>query len=327
MTLDSRRRAPEQIREADLRKLVFVLACILASILGTGFTDIGTASAQSWPSRPITVVVPYPPGGPTDTLARIVAEPMRAALGQPIVIENVSGVGGATGSARVARSAPDGHALIFSHLATHVILPATQSLNYDVVKDFEPIALIADTPQGIAGRASLPARDLKELVAWLKETPGQRTMGSVGVAGPSDLSAIVFQRRTGTSFQLVLFQVSAYVEQLRAGQIKAYTVLSRHRMAAAPDIPTADEAGLPGFYATIWHAMWAPKNTPRDIVDRLNAAVMQALADPGVIKRFADLGQDIWPREQQSPATLEAHLKSEIEKWWPIIKAANITTK
>jgi tripartite-type tricarboxylate transporter receptor subunit TctC len=323
------------------------MVVVAAVALGIGAGCMNAVQAQTYPSRPITVVVPYPAGGPTDTLARIVAEPMRAALGQPIVIENISGAGGATGSARVARSAPDGYALIFSHLATHVILPATQSLSYDVVKDFEPIALIADTPQGIAGRASLPARDLKELVAWLKESPGTRTMGSVGVAGPSDLSAIVFQQRTGTSFQLVpyrggapllqdlvggqidmgLFQVSAYVEQLRAGQIKAYTVLSKHRMAAAPDIPTVDEAGIPGFYATIWHAIWAPKGTPKDVVAKLNAAVMQALADPGVTRRFADLGQDIWPREQQTPAALEAHQKTEIEKWWPIIKAANITTK
>jgi len=259
-----------------MQKRVVVSAAVALSI---GAAGMNAVQAQTYPSRPITVVVPYPAGGPTDTLARIVAEPMRAALGQPIVIENVSGAGGVTGSARVARAAPDGYALIFSHLATHVILPATQSLSYDVVKDFEPIALIADTPQGIAGRASLPARDLKELVAWLKESPGTRTMGSVGVAGPSDLSAIVFQQRTGTSFQLVpyrggapllqdlvggqidmgLFQVSAYVEQLRAGQIKAYTVLSKHRMAAAPDIPTVDETGIPGFYATIWHAIWAPR--------------------------------------------------------------------
>jgi tripartite-type tricarboxylate transporter receptor subunit TctC len=238
------------------------MVVIAAVTLGISADGLNAAHAQAYPSRPITVVVPYPAGGPTDTLARILAEPLRAALGQPIVIENISGAGGATGSARVARSAPDGYALIFSHLATHVILPATQSLSYDVVKDFEPIALIADTPQGIAGRASLPARDLKELVAWLKESPGARTMGSVGVAGPSDLSAIVFQQRTGTSFQLVpyrggapllqdlvggqidmgLFQVSAYVEQLRAGQIKAYTVLSPGQGVCRPE----------GLYAASW---------------------------------------------------------------------------
>ena len=196
------------------------MVVIAAVTLGISADGLNAAHAQAYPSRPITVVVPYPAGGPTDTLARILAEPLRVALGQPIVIENISGAGGATGSARVARSAPDGYALIFSHLATHVILPATQSLSYDVVKDFEPIALIADTPQGIAGRASLPAKDLKELVAWLKESPGARTMGSVGVAGPSDLSAIVFQQRTGTSFQLVPYRGGApLLQDLVGGQI------------------------------------------------------------------------------------------------------------
>jgi len=333
-----------------MRSAVRALRTTFVAVTVLGLLQIAalySAGAQSYPARPITIIVPYPAGGPSDVLTRILAERMKTSLGQTVIIENVTGAGGSIGVGRVARSAPDGYTLAIGHNQTHVINGASTSLPYDVVKDFEPIALIADTPQGIAGRASLPARDLKELVAWLKESPGTRTMGSVGVAGPSDLSAIVFQQRTGTSFQLVpyrggapllqdlvggqidmgLFQVSAYVEQLRAGQIKAYTVLSKHRMAAAPDIPTVDEAGIPGFYATIWHAIWAPKGTPKDIVAKLNAAVMQALADPGVARRFADLGQDIWPREQQTPAALEAHQKTEIEKWWPIIKAANITTK
>ena len=319
-----------------MRRLVLV-----ATALAFG---IGAAAAQGFPSRPITMVVPYPAGGPTDTIARILAEPMRAALGQPIVIENVPGAGGMTGSGRIARATPDGHQLILGHFATHVIMPATQTLNFDVVRDFTPIALIADTPQGIGGKASLPAKDMKELIAWLKERPGKATMGSIGVGGPSDLSAYLFQQKTGTSVQLVpyrgaapmltdliggqidlgLFQVAAFVEQLRAGQIRGYAVLGSKRMAAAPDIPTTDEAGLPGFHATIWHGLWAPKDTPADVVAKLNAAVTQALTDQTVKKRFADLGQDIWPRAQQTPAALAAHQKAEIEKWWPIIKAANI---
>jgi tripartite-type tricarboxylate transporter receptor subunit TctC len=319
-----------------MRKLMLVIAALA---LGTG-----AASSQSFPSRPVTMVVAFPPGGPTDTIARVLAEPMRAALGQPVIIENVAGAGGATGSGRVARAVPDGHLIILGHLATHVILQATQSLNYDVVRDFEPVALIADTPQGIASRASLPAKDLKELVAWLKEKDGKATMGSIGVAGPSDLSAYVFQQRTGTTFQLVpyrggaplltdliggqidmgIFQVAAFVEQLRAGQLKAYAVLATKRMAAAPTLPTTDEAGVPGFYATIWHGLWAPKGTPKEIVAKLNGAVIQALTDRNVTARFADLGQEIWPREQQTPEALAAHQKAEIDKWWPIVKAANI---
>jgi tripartite-type tricarboxylate transporter receptor subunit TctC len=322
-----------------MRKLL-----IVAGALALG---LHAAAAQNFPSRPITLVVPFPAGGPTDTLARIMAEPMRATLGQPVIVENVAGAGGATGSARVARAAPDGHTLIFGHLATHVILPATQQLSYDVTKDFEPVALVADTPQGIAAKSTFPAKDLKELIAWLKANPGKGTMGSVGVAGPSDISAIFFQKQTGTTFQLVpyrggapllqdlvggqidlgLFQVSAFLEQLKAGQMKAYTVLSKRRMAAAPDIPTIDEAGIPGFYATIWHGIWTPAGTPKDIVAKLNASVVKALADPALMKRFADLGQDIWPRDQQSPEALAAFQKTEIEKWWPIIKAANITAK
>jgi tripartite-type tricarboxylate transporter receptor subunit TctC len=326
-------------REATLRKLVLVAAALMLGL--------GAAAAQVYPSRPVTLVVPYPAGGPTDTLARIMAEPLRAALGQPVIIENVSGAGGAVGSGRVARAAPDGHTLIVGHLATHVFLPATQTVSYDVVADFEPIALLADTPQGIAGRRDLPAKDMKELIAWMKANPGKGTMGSVGVGGPSDVSAILFQQQTGTSFRLIpyrggapllqdlvggqidlgLFQASAFLEQVRSGQIKAYAIMSRQRMAMAPDIPTMEEAGVPQFVASIWHGLWAPKGTPKDITSRLNAAVSQALADATLQKRFADIAQDIWPREQQSPEALAAHQKAEIEKWWPIIKAANITVR
>ena len=319
-----------------MRKLMLAAA---AFMLG-----LSVATAQVFPSRTITVVVPFPAGGPTDLLARIMSEQLRVSLGQPVIVENVSGVGGATGSARVAHAAPDGYTLIFGHLATHVILPATQTLPYDVTKDFEPVALVADTPQGIAAKSSFPAKDFKELIAWLKANPGKGTMGSVGVAGPSDISAMFLQKQTGTTFQLVpyrggapllqdlvggqidlgLFQVSAFLEQLKSGHLKAYTVLSKRRMPAAPGIPTIDEAGIPGFYATIWHALWAPKGTPKDVIGKLNGAVMQALADPGLAKRFADVGQDIWPREQQTPEAQAAHQQAEIEKWWPIIKAANI---
>jgi tripartite-type tricarboxylate transporter receptor subunit TctC len=307
---------------------------------------MGTAIAQDFPSRPITLVLPFPAGGPTDTIARIIAEPMHAALKQPVIVENVTGAGGTIASSRVAHAAPDGYTLILGHLATHVILPATMSLNYDVQKDFEPIALIADAPQGIAGRATLPASNLAELITWMKANPGA-SVGSNGVAGPSDISAIYFRQRTGTSFQLVPYRgaapllqdlignhidlsfllLSGLLPQLKAGQLKAFAVLSNRRTPAAPDVPTTDEAGLPGLYASIWHGIWAPKGTPTEIVAKLNAAVVQSLANPVVKRRFADLGQDIWPREQQTPEALAQFQKAEIEKWWPIIKAGNLTAQ
>ena len=270
------------------------IAPVMAFAIG-----IGAAAAQPLPARPITMVVPFPAGGPTDVLARILAEHMRGSLGQTVIVENVAGVGGATGSGRVARAAPDGTQLIFSHMATHVILPATTQLNYDVTRDFEPVALVADTPQGIIGKASLPARNLAELTAWLKQNPGKATMGSIGVAGPSDVSAIFFQQKTGTSFQLVpyrggapllqdlvggqidlgLFLVPAFLEQMRAGQIRGYAVLAKRRMAAAPDLPTIEEAGGPELTSTVWHALWAPKGTPKETVAALNAAAAALVLD------------------------------------------------
>ena len=243
-----------------------------------------------------------------------------------------------------AHSAPDGYTLLSGTAAIAISQTIFKNISYDLTRDFEPVALVADTPQGIIGKASLPARNLAELTAWLKQNPGKATMGSIGVAGPSDVSAIFFQQKTGTSFQLVpyrggapllqdlvggqidlgLFLVPAFLEQMRAGQIRGYAVLAKRRMAAAPDLPTIEEAGGPELTSTVWHALWAPKGTPKETVAALNAAVVKALDDPAVQKRFADLGQDIWPREQRTPEALAAHHKAEIDKWWPIIKAANI---
>jgi tripartite-type tricarboxylate transporter receptor subunit TctC len=318
------------------------MVVIAAVTLGISADGLNAAHAQAYPSRPITVVVPYPAGGPTDTLARILAEPLRAALGQPIVIENISGAGGATGSARVARSAPDGYALIFSHLATHVILPATQSLSYDVVKDFEPIALIADTPQWLISRKTLPANNVKELIAWLKAN--KATAGAVGVGGPTDLSALSFQKETGTTFQFVPYrggapllqdlvagqidiafgQAANYLGPVRGGQLKAFAVLSKQRWWAAPDVPTMDEAGVPGLHASFWHGLWAPKGTPKDVIAKLDAAVIETLADPAVQQRLKDIGQEPWPRDKQTPEALAEQQKNEIAVWWPVIKAHNI---
>jgi tripartite-type tricarboxylate transporter receptor subunit TctC len=318
------------------------LLCVAAIAVSLG--AIETASGQAYPSRPVTMVVPYPAGGPSDTLGRILAESMRAFLGQPVVIENVSGAGGAIGVGRVARAAPDGYTLSLGHVQTHVINGATQSLPYDVVRDFEPVSLVADTPQWIVARGAFPANNLAELIAWMKANPGKATAGAVGVGGPTDIAAIYFQKQTGTNFQLVPYrggaplvqdlvagqidltfgQAANYLGHVRDGRLKAYAVLAKKRWWAAPDVPTMDEAGVPGFYSSFWHGVWVPKGTPRDIVVKLHAAVIDALADPALAKRFGDIGQEIWPRAQQTPEALAALQKSEIDRWWPIIKAANI---
>jgi tripartite-type tricarboxylate transporter receptor subunit TctC len=323
-----------------MRKPFLVVA--LALTLGQAAT--GPASAQVYPSRPITLVVPYPAGGPSDTLARILGESMRGLLGQPVVIENVSGAGGAIGVGRVARAAPDGYTLSLGHVQTHVINAATQTLQYDVVKDFEPVSLLADTPQWIVARSTFPAKDLTEMTAWMKANPGKAAVGAVGVGGPTDIAAIFFQKRTGTSFQLVPYrggapliqdlvagqidltfgQAANYLAHVRGGRLKAFAVLAKERWWAAPDVPTMDEAGVPGFYSSFWHGLWVPKGTPKDVVAKLHAVVVEALADPTLRKRFSEIGQEIWPRDKQTPEALAALQKAEIERWWPIIKDANI---
>jgi tripartite-type tricarboxylate transporter receptor subunit TctC len=317
------------------------LLIVAAWAVAGGITQAG---AQAYPSKPITIVVPFPAGGSTGALARILAEPLRASLGQTIVIENVGGAGGSIGVGRVARAAPDGYTLSLSHIQTHVINGATMNLSYDVVSDFVPVALIADTPQTIVTRGTFPANDLKGTIAWLKANPDKASSGGVGVGGPSDIAAIQFQKQTGTSFQIVPYrgggpllqdliggqidinfgQAATYLGAIRNGQLKAMAMLSGKRWWALPDVPNMDEAGLPGFYASFWHALWAPKGTPKDIVMKLNAAVVAALADPATVQRFQAVGQDVWPRLQQTPEALAAWQKAEIEKWWPVIKAAGI---
>jgi tripartite-type tricarboxylate transporter receptor subunit TctC len=302
------------------------------------------ASAQDYPNRPITIVVPFPAGGSTGVLAHILSDPMKAVLGQPTIIENVGGAGGSIGVGRVARAAPDGYTVSLSHVQTHVINAVTLNLTYDVVKDFEPVALIADTPQMITTRGNFPADDLKGLIAWLKANPNKATSGAVGVGGPGDITALQFQKLTGTNFQIVPYrgggpllqdlvggqidvtfgQAATYIGAVRNGQLKALAMLAKERWWGAPEVPNMDEAGVPGLYLSFWHGMWLPKGTPREIMHKLNAAVVAALADPMVKQRFKDVGQDIWPRQRQTPEALAEHQQAEIEKWWPIIKAAGI---
>jgi tripartite-type tricarboxylate transporter receptor subunit TctC len=302
------------------------------------------AAAQTYPTRPIAMVVPFAAGGPTDTIARIMAERMGRSLGQTVVVENVSGAGGSIGVAKVVRSAPDGYTLSIGHLGTHVITGAVQNLSYDALTDLEPVGMIASNPQLIVSRNAIPAKDLKEFVAWAKAKPQPLTSGTGGPGTPSHVSGVYFANTTGAKVEIIHYrgsgpalqdvmaghidatfdQAANAIPQVKAGRIRAYAVTSKTRLAAAPEIPTVDEAGLPGFYMAIWHAFWVPKGTPPAVIAKLNAAAKEALTDPAVLKRLADLGQEIPAVDQQTPEALRAHHKAEIDKWWPVIKAAGI---
>lgn len=300
--------------------------------------------AQSFPSHPITLIVPFAAGGPLDVMGRLLAERMRVSLGQPVIIEAVTGAGGSIGFGRVARAAPDGYTFGLGMWSTHVVNGAIYALPYDVVRDFEPVSLLVQNADLIVGKSALPANDLKELITWLKDNPGKVSWGTQGIGGPSHIGGLLFEKLSGTQVQYVPYRGLAPAMQdlaagqidlvlpppdialplVRAGKIKAYAVTAKTRLAAAPEIPTVDEAGLSGFYLTVWTGFWAPKGTPKDVVAKLNAAVQDALADPAVRKRFEDVGQEVFPREQQTPEALAVLQKAEIEKWWPILKAANI---
>ena len=299
------------------------------------------ARAQTYPSRPITMIVPFPAGAGSDNVGRIVAERMRVSLGQPVVIENVTGANGTIGTGRVARAAPDGYTVVFGIWNTHVANGALYPLQYDVLKDFEPIALIASYPYLIVANKTIPASDLKGLVTWLKANPGKATAATVGVGSAQHVGSVLLQKMTDTRFQFVPYRGAApamqdllaghvdwmmggpeiSLPQWRSGNIKIYAATTKMRLALAPDIPTADEAGLPGFYLSNWQGMWAPKGTPKSVIARLNAAVVDTLADQMVRGR---LGDEIFPRDQQTPEALAAYQEAEIKRWWPIFKAAGI---
>jgi tripartite-type tricarboxylate transporter receptor subunit TctC len=302
------------------------------------------AVAQTFPSRPVTMVVPYPAGGPSDAIGRVIAEGLRLSLGQPVIIENVGGASGSVGSGRVARAASDGYTICLGLWPTHVVNGVVFKLPYDVVSDFEPIGLIATDPLLIVGRKSLPADDLNGLIAWLKANPDKATAGTGGAGGASHVAGIYLQKETTAAFQFVYYRglgpamqdlIAGHIDflidysanslpQVRAGAIKAFAVTARVRLPAAVDIPTVDEAGLAGFYMSAWHALFGPKGLPKHVIAALNRALVETLADPKVRHRLETLGQEIFPREQQTPEALAAFQKTEIEKWWPMLKAAGV---
>ena len=305
---------------------------------------LSVALADTYPSRPITIVVPFAAGGATDVLARILAERMRVSLGQPLLVEDVTGAAGSIGVTRAVRSPPDGYTLSVGTLTTHVLIGALYQLPFNLLTDLAPIAEIGSEPLLICIRNSLPAKNLLEFVAWLKENPDKANAGIPGVGSTGNLAGLAFQKTTGTKFQFISYRgdgpavqdlvagnidlmiepSSNSVAQVQAGTIRALAVPAKTRHPGLPDVPTTDEAGLPGFYASIWFGIWAPKETPPDIIAKLNAATVEALADPDVRTKLGKLGPQVAPRDQQTPESLGAYQKAEAEKWWPIIKAANI---
>jgi tripartite-type tricarboxylate transporter receptor subunit TctC len=304
----------------------------------------GIVAAQPFPGRAMTMIVPFPAGGATDTLARYLAEQMRSVLGQSIIIENVAGAAGSIGVGRAVRAAADGYTLSIGTSTTHMLTGGLYTLSFDLLKDLEPVIYIGSEPLLIAGRKSLPADDLGGLIAYLKANPDKASAGIAGVGAAGHLAGISFQKETATRFQFVPYRGNApAMQDLLAGQIdfmiepasnfrsligtgsiKPYAITGRARLSSSPDIPTADEAGLSGFVASLWYGLWVPKNTPKEIVEKLNATMRQVLADPSVERRFEQLGIQISPRDQQSPEALRAFQKAEMERWWPIIKASNI---
>ena len=316
-------------------------AAFAAALLLAGIAE---APAQDFPNRPITVVVPFSAGGPTDALIRTLGERMHKSLGQTVLVENVTGAAGTIGVGRVAKAAGDGYTLSFGHWSTHVINGAVYPLPFDLLTDFEPVALLTSYPMLLVSKNGVPAKDLREFVAWVKANQDKAAVGSIGAGSAAHVAGVYFENIAGVKLNYIPYRGAAPALQdllagnidfmfdhvanalphVREGKIRAYAVTSDKRLPSAPDIPTVDESGLPKLHVSIWFGLWAPKGTPKEVVARLNAAVKDALADPAVRAKLEALGQVISPADKQSPEALAAHQKAEIEKWWPIVKAANI---
>ena len=319
-----------------MRRMVLTIVAALA------FS--GSAFSQNFPSRPVTIIVPFSAGGPSDAMARILAERMKVTLGETVLVENVTGAGGSVGVGRAVRSTPDGYTISFGHLGTHVANGAIYKLGYDLVTDLEPVALLPSNPMIIVSKKEVPATSLKEFLAWLKAQPTPPTAGTAGAGSGSHIAGLYFESVAGVKLQyvpyrgtgpamndlvagqidLIVDQTSNSLPQVRAGNIRAYAVTDSKRVESAPDVPTVDEAGLPGFHMTLWSGLWVPKGTPKDVVAKLNAAAVDALNDPAVRKQLENLGLQMPPKDKLTPEALGAWQKAEIAKWWPMIKAANV---
>src|SRR5438034_11130140 len=319
-----------------MRKIILAAIAVLA--LGSA------AVAQNFPSRPITIIVPFSAGGPSDAMARILAERMKVTLGEQVLVENVTGAGGSIGVGRAVRSPPDGYTLRLGTLGTHVANGAVYKLGYDLVADLEPVVLLPSNPMVVVSKNAVPAKSLDELLAWLRSQPTPAAAGTAGSGSGSHIAGLYFESVSGIKLQyvpyrgtapamndlvagqidLIVDQISNSIGQVRAGNIRAYAVTSDKRLDSAPDVPTTDEAGLPGFHMTLWSGLWVPKGTPKAIVAKLNAAAVDALNDRAARKQLENLGLQMPPKDRLSPEALGAWQKAEIEKWWPVIKAANV---
>lgn len=320
---------------------LFSRAALIAALL---IAPLTAATAQTYPDRSINVIVPFSAGGPTDALIRTIGERMRETLGQSVVVENVTGAAGTIGVGRVAKAAPDGYTLSFGHWSTHVVNGAAYPLNYDLLTDFEPVALLTSYPMLLVSKNDVPAKDLKEFLAWARASQDKVSVGTIGVGSAAHVAGVYFEKIAGVKLNYIPYRGAAPALQdllagnidfmfdhvanalphVKDGKIRAYAVTAKDRIDIAPEIPSVDEAGLPGLHVSIWFGLWAPKGTPRPVIAKLNAAVREALADPAVKSKLAALGQIIPPLDKQTPEALAAHQKAEIEKWWPIVKAANI---
>ena len=315
---------------------------ILAALALSSFTS--AALADNFPSRPVTIIVPFSAGGPSDVMARILAERMKTSLGETVVVENVTGAAGSIGVGRAVRSPPDGYTISFGHLGTHVANGAIYKLGYDLATDIEPVVLLPSNPMIVVSKNAVPAKSLKELLEWLKAKPAPATAGTAGAGSGSHIAGLYFENVTGAKLQYVPYrgtgpamndlvagqidmivdQLSNSIGQVRAGNIRGYAITDTRRAESAPDIPTADEAGLKGFHMTLWSGLWVPKGTPKDVVAKLNTSAVDALNDPAVRKQLENLGLQMPPKDKLTPQALGEWQKAEIAKWWPMIRAANV---